>query len=108
MRTRRQILRLWMTLAVVSGLALGLGIGAFGPTAAAQEVKAGGTGHAGVFTGTDDNGDFQAALDDAVARAEAAAGCCDVRIAYTVLTTTGERGGFAVVNAIHVKILAEW
>ena len=64
--------------------------------------------NSGIFAGTDANGDFQAALDAAVAAAETAAGCCDIRVNYTVLSTTGQRGGFVFLNDITVTIKADW
>ena len=62
--------------------------------------------NSGIFTGTDSNGDFQVALEAAVAAAEAAAGCCDQRIEYSVLGTSGQRGGLVFVNDITVTIKA--
>ncbi len=62
----------------------------------------------GVFTGTDSAGDFQAALEDAVADAVAAAGCCDILVNYEVLETTGRVGGLLGLDEISVKIYAKW
>jgi hypothetical protein len=62
----------------------------------------------GFYTGTDDNGVFQDALEDAIAAAETCAGCCDQRVSYEVLQTRGERGGFVFINDIEVTIEASW
>jgi len=62
-----------------------------------------------VGTGTDDNGNFQAALEDALAQADAFFGQigADIRYTYEVLSTTGERGGIVFYNNIYVTIRAE-
>lgn len=62
----------------------------------------------GFYTGTDDNGDFQAALEDAISEAETCAGCCDIRISYELIKTEGERGGFVFIDEIDVTIEASW
>lgn len=93
-------------LAIAVALCALLIVGAYAQPASAQSgsLKA----SSGTFTGTDDAGNFQAALEDAVAQAAAAAGCCDIRISYEVLDTTGQHGGFVFLNDIAVRIFAEW
>lgn len=105
MATRTRTWTLIGTLALTAALAAGLLLGPFQPTAEASGSL---SASAGTFTGTDANGNFQAALDDAVAQAETAAGCCDIRIQYEVLDTTGQRGGFIYLNDISVRIHARW
>ncbi len=58
--------------------------------------------------GTDDHGNFQAALDDALGQADAFFGHvgADIRYAYDVKQTTGLRGGFAFLNEVNVTIVA--
>jgi hypothetical protein len=60
------------------------------------------------FTGTDNTGNFQAALEDALSQAQAAAGCCDRLITYRVVATRGQVGGFAGLNTLEVRIWARW
>lgn len=62
----------------------------------------------GLYTGSDANGNFQNALEDAIDAAEACAGCCDMLVSYGVIETTGERGGFVFHNDIDVTIKASW
>lgn len=88
-------------------LVLFLALGAFvwfGGSAAAFSTDP----NSGIFTGTSDSGNFQEALENAVSAAATAAGCCDIRIAYEVLETTGEYGGFLFINETTVKIYAKW
>lgn len=58
------------------------------------------------FTGTDDDGDFQAALEDALLQADAyfESQGADIRYDYWIVRTAGQRGGFAWVNEISVTI----
>ncbi len=60
------------------------------------------------FTGTDDNGDFQAAIEDALAQADAYYDSqgADILYEYRIVRTAGQRGGFAWVNEISVTIVA--
>lgn len=81
---------------------------AFFTFSTSADGKADLVGNSGVFVGTDDTGNFQGALDDAVTKAAAAAGCCDIRISYKVVETTGRHGGFLFVDEVSVKIAAEW
>ena len=94
---------------IATALAIVLALGFFVTQATAAD-KSGPTisANSGVFVGTNDEGQFQLALEDAVQQAAAAAGCCDIRIRYKVLDTTGEHGGFIFFDNIFVKILAEW
>ncbi len=61
-----------------------------------------------VFTGLDGKGDFQSALRDAVAKAQQAAGCCDILVTYQVIDVQGRIGGFTGEDEIQVTILARW
>lgn len=58
--------------------------------------------------GVDHTGNFQAALDDALAQADAyfAGQGADISYTYDVLKTQGVRGGFVATNDIFVTILA--
>jgi hypothetical protein len=58
------------------------------------------------FTGTDDDGNWQAALEDALLQADAyfEAQGSDIRYEYWIVRTAGQRGGFAWVNEISVTI----
>ena len=61
------------------------------------------------FTGEDFTGDFQAALENAVQEALAAAPCCDRRIAYKVVKIKGTAGGLSPVLAtIEVTIRVDF
>ena len=60
------------------------------------------------FTGRDDTGNFQRALEDAVRKAIEAVPCCDRLITYQVVETRGKVGGIAGFNTIEVTILATW
>lgn len=105
--------RLFTALAVFVGLGcaatlLGLGLSSPNTPVAAQAGGAAVCANPGLYTGVNDSGQFQAALEDAIARAEACAGCCDLIVNYEVLSTTGERGGFAFRNNIFVEIRASW
>lgn len=95
--------------ALAATLTVVLLFGTFGTQATAEE-RGGLTtsANSGVFVGTNDQGHFQLALEDAVQQAATAAGCCDIRISYKVLDTTGQYGGFLFLDDINVKILAEW
>ncbi len=95
--------------ALAATLAIVLLVGTFGAQVTAEE-RGGLTtsANSGVFVGTNDQGQFQLALEDAVQQAAAAAGCCDIRISYKVLDTTGQYGGFLFLDDINVRILAEW
>jgi hypothetical protein len=62
----------------------------------------------GVFTGTNSSGNLQAALDDAIAKAETCAGCCDMLVTWEVQEISGRRGGIAGFNDLNVKIVASW
>ena len=94
---------------ITTALAIVLTLGFLGSQATAQD-KAGPviSANSGVFTGSNDEGQFQLALEDAVQQAATAAGCCDIRITYKVLETTGQQGGFVFFDDVFVKILAEW
>ena len=91
---------------VATWVVLGLLVPASAPAEAARPGAA--CPNPGVFTGTDANGNFQAALDDAIAQAEACAPCCDFITTYSVIETTGRRGGFAGFNDIYVEIRASY
>lgn len=96
-------------ISIAAALALVLTLGFFVSQATAQnEPSSLAAANSGVFVGTDDEGQFQLALEDAVAKAAAAAGCCDIRITYKVLDTYGQHGGFLFLDDIFVKIHAEW
>jgi hypothetical protein len=60
------------------------------------------------FVGESDNGNFQAALEDALAQADAfyATMGADLRYNYRVRGTSGERGGFVFFNIVRVEIVA--
>ncbi|MGE3180846.1 MAG: hypothetical protein AB7N71_04390 [Phycisphaerae bacterium] len=60
------------------------------------------------FQGVDANANFQAALEDALAQADAhfARLGADIRYNYRVVNTTGQRGGFVFYNDIFVTIEA--
>jgi hypothetical protein len=61
-----------------------------------------------MFTGVNQQGDFQKALADALVKAQEAAGCCDRLVAYRVTDIQGQIGGFAGENQIKVTISASW
>ena len=61
-----------------------------------------------IFTGINQQGDFQKALADALVKAQAAAGCCDRLVMYRVTDIQGQVGGFAGENQIKVTISASW
>ncbi len=98
-RTLFAVAFLTLTLLATVGLAL-----------SAQAAKVGSRASScpnpGVFTGHDDTGDFQLALEDAIAEAATCAGCCDLLITYEVTKTTGRAGGFAGFDDIYVTIVA--
>lgn len=105
----RKLIVLVASIAVLAAAALVLGGTADGADAPARAIgPRAGCQNPGFYTGTDDNGIFQDALEDAIAEAEACAGCCDQRISYEVLQTRGERGGFVFINDIQVTIEASW
>jgi hypothetical protein len=60
------------------------------------------------FTGTDDDGNLQAALEDALLQADAyfEGQGSDIRYDYRVVRTAGQRGGFVWMNEISVTIAA--
>ena len=60
------------------------------------------------FTGTDDNANLQAALEDALLQADAHFDSlgADIRYDYWIVRTSGQRGGFAWMNEISVTITA--
>ena len=60
------------------------------------------------FTGTDDDGNLQAALEDALLQADTyyESQGSDIRYDYWIVRTAGQRGGFAWVNEISVTITA--
>lgn len=103
--------RRWSTLvaafALAAAFAAGLALAPFQPEAraGAEEALA---ASAGTFTGEDDTGDFQLALDDAVNQAVAAAGCCDIQVNFEVLDIKGRVGGFIGEDKIFVRIYAKW
>ncbi len=98
--------RTWITVTLVA-LALSATLGV---VLTAQAEKAGSLAascpNPGVFTGHDDTGKFQLALEDAISKAATCAGCCDQLISYEVVETTGRSGGIAGFNDIYVTILA--
>ncbi|MCS6804208.1 MAG: hypothetical protein RMM98_00605 [Acidobacteriota bacterium] len=61
-----------------------------------------------VFVGINQQGDFQKALNDALAKAQDAAGCCDHLVTYRVTDIQGQVGGIAGRNQITVTISASW
>jgi hypothetical protein len=63
---------------------------------------------AALFTGSDETGNFQRALEDAIRKAESAVPCCDRPITYQVVNIRGQAGGFAGLNRIEVTIQASW
>jgi ABC-type sugar transport system substrate-binding protein len=100
---------LFSAIALATTLAIVLVLGTFGTQATAEERGGlAASANSGVFVGTNDQGQFQLALEDAVQQAATAAGCCDIRISYKVLETTGQQGGFIFLDDINVRILAEW
>jgi flavin-binding protein dodecin len=78
------------------------------PAQTAAAIAVAPCGNPAVFTGTDSNGDFQAALEDAIAQAERWVPCCDRIMTYRVVDTTGRRGGIAGFNDISVQIIASY
>jgi hypothetical protein len=62
----------------------------------------------GVYTGTSTTGSLQGALDNAIAAAEACAGCCDFLVTWRLVEVDGRRGGFAGFNDVNVTINASW
>jgi hypothetical protein len=60
------------------------------------------------FTGTDDEANFQAALEDALLQADTyyESHGSDIRYDYWIVRTAGQRGGFAWANEISVTIAA--
>jgi hypothetical protein len=61
------------------------------------------------FTGESQNGDFQEALEDALAQADIhfAGQGADIRYSYVVRGTSGQRGGFLPINLLEVTIVAQ-
>lgn len=62
----------------------------------------------GFYTGTSSNGDFQAALDGAIAKAVACTPCCDFLVTWTFVSSDGREGGFAGFDEVNVTIKASW
>ncbi|MBP5977195.1 hypothetical protein HW132_31855 [Brasilonema sp. CT11] len=58
------------------------------------------------FKGTSEEGNFQAALDEAINNAVLSSGISDVRIQWKIIETSGIRGGIAGENTINVTIEA--
>ncbi len=108
--------RLSLPAKLAAGLALIAGLGALAlifvapaPNAdAALKPAASLCPNPGVFTGTNASGNLQAALDDAIAKAEACAGCCDMLVTWEVQEISGRRGGIAGFDDVNVKIVASW
>lgn len=62
----------------------------------------------GLYTGRSTSGNFQDALEAAVAKAEACAGCCDLIVSYELIGAEGEVGGLVFRNNLDVTISASW
>jgi hypothetical protein len=60
------------------------------------------------FSGTSNNGDFQAALTKAIDKALNSTGGADIRIKWTFLSANGEKGGLLPKNTLTVRIEATW
>jgi len=74
-----------------------------------QEIgREGFTVAAPLFTGRDETGNFQRALEDAIRQAQSAVPCCDRLLTYQVVDIRGQLGGFAGLNSIEVTIQASW
>ncbi|HKQ62990.1 MAG TPA: hypothetical protein VJS92_16990 [Candidatus Polarisedimenticolaceae bacterium] len=78
------------------------------PSGASAAAIAAACPNPGVFSGTDTNGQFQAALDNAIAAAQACVPCCDRIVSYRVVNTTGRVGGIAGLDEITVQIVASY
>jgi hypothetical protein len=105
--TKKLVILVALTVAL-SAAALMIGGPAPSADAAGSLAAAPACPNPGYYTGSSNSGNFQDALDGAIAAASACTGCCDFLVTWDFVSADGREGGFAGFNEANVTIKASW